>query len=167
MTFFVFIVVLVSATVHAGWNCAAKRAAEHMGALGLGLCLAAVLSWPWALLVYQSERLTLAGLPSMVATGLRHAGYFSVLVRAYAVGELSLVYPVARGTGVAGTAIVAAAWLQESLSLPGRVGIAAIGAGTATVQADIARRRRLSREGSTCPPRRGVYALHLISLFVL
>src|SRR5262245_19716313 len=49
MTFFVFIVVLLSATLHAGWNVAAKRAAGNMGALWLGLCLAAVLSWPWAL----------------------------------------------------------------------------------------------------------------------
>jgi drug/metabolite transporter (DMT)-like permease len=133
MTFFVFAVVLLSATVHAGWNFAAKRAAGNLGALWLGLCLAAVLSWPWALLVYQSERLTLAGLPSMVATGLLHAGYFGLLARAYAVGEISLVYPVARGTGVAGTAIIAAAWLQESLSLQGLAGIAAIGVGTGLV----------------------------------
>src|SRR5919198_241391 len=89
MTLFVFIVVLVSATLHAGWNVAAN--------------------------------------------GLLHAGYFGVLARAYAVGEMSLVYPVARGTGVAGTAIVAAAWLQESLSLRGLGGIAAICVGTGLV----------------------------------
>src|SRR5262249_38791241 len=59
-----------------------------------------------------------------------HAGYFGLLARAYALGEMSLVYPVARGTGVAGTAIIAAAWLQEALSLLGLGGIAAIGVGT-------------------------------------
>jgi hypothetical protein len=36
-----------------------------------------------------------------------------------------------------------------------------------TVRADIATRGRLSREGSTCPPRRGVYALHRVFLFRL
>jgi uncharacterized membrane protein len=133
MTFFVFVAVLLSATLHAGWNFAAKRAAGNVGALWLGICLAAVLSWPWALLVHQSERLTLAGLPYIVATGMLHAGYFGFLARSYAVGEISLVYPVARGTGVVGTAIVAAAWLHETLSLLGLVGIAAICVGTGLV----------------------------------
>ncbi|HEY7495741.1 MAG TPA: SMR family transporter [Candidatus Tectomicrobia bacterium] len=133
MTLFVFIVVLLSATLHAGWNFAAKRVAGNVGALWLGLCLAAVLSWPWALLVHQSERLTLAGLPYIVATGMLHAGYFGCLARSYAVGEISLAYPVARGTGVAGTAVVAAAWLHETLSLLGLVGITAICVGTGLV----------------------------------
>jgi hypothetical protein len=36
-----------------------------------------------------------------------------------------------------------------------------------TVRADICTRERLAREGSTRPPRRGVYALHLVFLFQL
>ena len=36
-----------------------------------------------------------------------------------------------------------------------------------TVWADIGTRGRLSREDSTCPPRRGVYALHLVFLLQL
>jgi hypothetical protein len=36
-----------------------------------------------------------------------------------------------------------------------------------TVRADICTRERLSREGSTCLPRRGVYTLHLVFLFQL
>ena len=36
-----------------------------------------------------------------------------------------------------------------------------------TVWADIGTRGRLSREDSTCPPRRGVYALHRVFLFRL
>jgi hypothetical protein len=35
------------------------------------------------------------------------------------------------------------------------------------VRADIGTRERLSREDSTCPPRRGVYALHLVFLWQL
>jgi hypothetical protein len=35
------------------------------------------------------------------------------------------------------------------------------------VRADIGTRERLSREDSTCPPRRGVYALHLVFLLQL
>jgi hypothetical protein len=36
-----------------------------------------------------------------------------------------------------------------------------------TVRADMGTRERLSREGSTCPLRRGVYALHLVFLLQL
>jgi hypothetical protein len=36
-----------------------------------------------------------------------------------------------------------------------------------TVRADIGARERLSREGSTCPPRCGVYALYLMFLLQL
>lgn len=133
MSFLVFFVVLLSTTLHAGWNFAAKKAAGNLGAVWLGVCFAAVLSWPGALLVQQSARLTLDGLPYILATGILHAGYFRFLARAYEVGDISLVYPVARGTGVAGTAVVAFVVLGERLSLPGVVGIMAICVGTGLV----------------------------------
>jgi uncharacterized membrane protein len=130
MSFLVFFVVLLSTLLHAGWNFAAKRAAGHLGAVWLGVCFAAVLSWPGALWVQQSARLTLDGVPYIIATGVLHAGYFRFLARAYAVGDISLVYPVARGTGVAGTAVMASLVLGERLSLSGALGIMAICTGT-------------------------------------
>jgi hypothetical protein len=36
-----------------------------------------------------------------------------------------------------------------------------------TVRANFGTRERLSREDSTCPPRRGVYAVHLVFLLQL
>ena len=130
MTFLVFFMVLLAATMHAVWNFAAKRASGNLGALWLGLCLGAVLSWPGAMLAHQAEPLTLADLPYIAATGILHAWYFGFLARSYAVGDISLVYPVARGTGVAGTAMVASLCLHERLSLAGVSGILAICVGT-------------------------------------
>src|SRR2546428_11894996 len=46
MTFLVFLVVVLAAILHAVWNFAAKQAAGNLGALWLGVCLGAVLSWP-------------------------------------------------------------------------------------------------------------------------
>ena len=45
----------------------------------------------------------------MVGSGLLHALYFTLLQRGYAAGDLSLVYPLARGTGplLAGAAAIA------------------------------------------------------------
>src|SRR5262249_17653211 len=129
----VFVMVLLSATLHALWNFAAKKVAGNLGVLWLGLCLASVLSWPWALLLHRTNGLTLAGGLYIMASGMMHAWYFGFLARSDAVGDSSLVYPVARGTGVVGTAVVAVIWLHEGLSVLGMSGILAICLGTGLV----------------------------------
>ncbi|MGE3538361.1 MAG: EamA family transporter [Candidatus Tectimicrobiota bacterium] len=130
MTLLLFAVVLLSAVLHALWNLAAKKAAGNLGALWLGICLAALLFWPWAFWVQRTAPLTARGALYIAATDLLHAWYFGFLGHSYALGDISLVYPVARGTGVAGTALLAWLVLQEHLSLSGVGGIAAICLGT-------------------------------------
>ena len=140
MTGFAFAIVLVAATFHALWNFAAKKVSGNLAVLWLGLCLASILSWPLAFSVYRAEMLTLPGMACMLATGAIHAAYFSLVAQAYQRGDISLVYPVARGSGVAGTALLASVWLRESLALIGIVGIVSICLGTALM--GVARRRR-------------------------
>jgi drug/metabolite transporter (DMT)-like permease len=67
------------------------------------------------------------------STGILHTGYFALLAKAYEKGEMSVVYPVARGTGIAGTALVAWLCLHDTMSWPGLLGISAVCAGTALV----------------------------------
>lgn len=133
MSLAIFVTVLCAAVLHATWNFAAKRVAGHLGTLWLGLCLGSVVSWPVAGIVALSSPLTLPGVGYILATGVIHAWYFGLLAKAYATGEISVVYPVARGTGVAGTAVVAGLWLHEALSPTGVVGIAAVCLGTAVL----------------------------------
>lgn len=130
MTLTLFLVVLCAAALHALWNMAAKQAAGNLGALWLGVCLGGVLSWPWAFWAQSTQPLTRTGLYYILATGFIHAWYFGFLGRAYALGDISLVYPVARGMGVAGTAVLAYCVLQEPLSCLGGSGIGAICLGT-------------------------------------
>jgi uncharacterized membrane protein len=153
MTFVAFFLVLFAAILHALWNFAAKKAAGNLGALWLGLCLGAGLSWPFALWVAPRQQLTMQAGLFVMATGVLHAWYFWYLAKAYAIGDLSVVYPVARGCGVAGTAIVADVLLHESLSLAGVAGIAAICAGSGLVG--------LSRH-----PRTGEYTAYLHAVLV-
>ena len=88
-------------------------------------CLAEVALAPVAL--YDASRsFDPAGLPYVVATGLIHAGYFGLLAAGYRRGELSVVYPLARGTGVAGTALVAWAVIGEGISAAGAAGIGSV-----------------------------------------
>ncbi len=130
MTLLVFALVLLASTLHASWNFAAKRVAGDLGVMWLGICVASVVSWSWALAVHQPAEVTLTAGLYIVATGLIHACYFGLLAKAYAAGDISLVYPVARGTGVAGTVLMAWALLHESLSLTDAIGIGAICLGT-------------------------------------
>src|SRR5262249_32397508 len=130
MTLLVFAIVLLAATLHAVWNFAAKKVSGNLGALWLGLCLGSGLSWPGARRLQRTEGLTSDGGLYILATGMMHACYFGFLARSYAVGDISLVYPVARGTGMAGTAVVAVVWLHEGVSVLGMSGILVICLGT-------------------------------------
>ena len=102
MTLFALVLVLAAAVFHAGWNLLAKRVGEG-GAVFVWLfgLFSVVIYAPLAvvLVVLQRPHLGLAQLVFMFGSGALHLGYFVVLQRGYAVGDLSLVYPLARGTG--------------------------------------------------------------------
>jgi hypothetical protein len=77
-----FALVIAAACLHALWNLAAKRVADNLGVLWLGLCLAGVALAPLAL--YDASRwFDPAGLPYLAATGVIHAGYFGLLAAGY------------------------------------------------------------------------------------
>jgi hypothetical protein len=55
----------------------------------------------------------------LLTSAILHAFYFWFLSQVYATGSLSGMYPLARGTGVAGTALLASLLLREAISLNG------------------------------------------------
>jgi multidrug transporter EmrE-like cation transporter len=64
-----------------------------------------------------------------VATGILHTFYFFFVGSSYEQGDLSVVYPLARGFGPFWVPILAVVILGERLSLPGVIGIALVVAG--------------------------------------
>ena len=52
-----------------------------------------------------------AAIALMAGSGALHAAYFVLLQRGYATGDLSLVYPLARGTGPLLSSVAAIAFL--------------------------------------------------------
>lgn len=74
-----------------------------------------MLLWPVALAVYLVEKPAIgwSGFGGMCGTALLHLLYFIVLQRGYRVGDLSLVYPLARGTGLTLSTIMAVVILAE------------------------------------------------------
>jgi drug/metabolite transporter (DMT)-like permease len=94
--------VLIAAVLHATWNLFAKRAGEA-GTVFVWLCavLMAAIYAPIAVVAYFVAD-PVIGAPQLVfmlGSGLLHLVYFTVLQHGYRVGDLSLVYPLARGTG--------------------------------------------------------------------
>jgi drug/metabolite transporter (DMT)-like permease len=139
----VMIVVLFSAALHALWNLLVKRCDDKhlaMTAVVLGhvpFALAAMLFSPWP---------ALESLPLLVTGAFLHVGYQLFLLTAYRVGDLSQVYPLARGLAPLIVAFVSVVFLGERLSAFELVAILIIGTGISSLalvrQSDGLRNRR-------------------------
>ena len=125
---------LVSAVLHALWNFAARKASGTLSIMWSGGWLACLLVLPLVLWFPITMAQIREALPYMLATGIVHAAYFVLLALAYEEGDISFVYPIARGTGVAGTAVAASLILGEQLSFLGIAGISAIALGILTLR---------------------------------
>jgi drug/metabolite transporter (DMT)-like permease len=125
----VFILVLTAALLHAFWNFAARKVAGNLAVMWLGLSVASMLCLPLAIAFRPSMESIKSAVPFMLATGVIHALYFGMLSKGYEKGEISLVYPMARGTGVVGTSLAAYILINEDISWLGAIGILAISSG--------------------------------------
>jgi drug/metabolite transporter (DMT)-like permease len=117
--------VLVAAVVHAAWNLAAKRISSGgTQFVWLYYTVSAVVMLPVTvvLLVVEPERPQWSWLLAVVGTSVLHVGYGVVLQRGYRVGDLSVVYPVARGTGPLLSVLAAVLVLGERPGWPGLLG---------------------------------------------
>ena len=126
MTAEVWLLVLAAALGHALWNFAARKVAGDMAVLWLAFGTGMVVMLPVsALFWWQGTPLNLSwpSLLCLAATGVFHAFYFALLGSAYEQGEISLVYPVARGSGIGLTAFVAWLLLGDEISPIGAIGI--------------------------------------------
>ena len=91
----VFLAVLAAAFMHASWNLLVKLKLDRFLSLFLlqtlmglmGIAMLFFFAWP-----------ARASLPYALVSGLLHTGYNIFLARSYRDGDLSLVYPIARGT---------------------------------------------------------------------
>jgi drug/metabolite transporter (DMT)-like permease len=122
----IVLVILAAALLHAVWNTVVKAATDRTATLGLvalghvipGLAMVAVLplpapeSWPY-----------------LLASTVVHFGYFYMLGQAYRHGDLSVVYPIARGIVPALVALWAVIFAGEHLPAQAWGGIAVIALG--------------------------------------
>jgi drug/metabolite transporter (DMT)-like permease len=117
--------VLLAALLHASWNFAAKRAGGDLRltlvAGGFNCVLWAPLGlWAaWGELAHWSAAHWLV----LAASATTHVVYFAALLTGYRHGDLTVVYPLARGSGPLLTAVAAVLLLGERLSPVGVLGV--------------------------------------------
>lgn len=101
MTLFALGLVLLSAFFHATWNLFAKRSSGGAPFVWLFDSVSVLLYLP--LVVWSFVRTPMAfgwqEVALIAGSSLLHLGYFLSLQRGYREGDLSLIYPLARGTG--------------------------------------------------------------------
>ncbi|OLZ46737.1 EamA family transporter [Amycolatopsis keratiniphila] len=128
--------VVIAAVIHAGWNLAAKRI-RRGGArfVWAYYSLSAILLVPVMAvsLAVEPQRPQWTWLFAAVVTAVFHVTYGVVLQRGYAVGDLSVVYPVARGTGPLISVLAAVVLLGERPGILGLVGAFLVIAGVLVI----------------------------------
>ncbi|MDB5694133.1 MAG: EamA family transporter [Alphaproteobacteria bacterium] len=126
MTLPVFFALLFAALLHAGWNAVVKIGLDRFSSVlllalvqgGIALLLLPVFglpapaAWPWVLL-----------------GSALHSGYKLFLIRAYGHGDLSQVYPLARGTAPLIVTLASALFLAEAPPLLRIAAVLAIAGG--------------------------------------
>ncbi len=123
--------VILAGLIHASWNIAAKKAGgDARFACFTGLVL--MVFWAPVGLYVGWQQVPLWGWRewALVAfSGLLHLVYYLVLLRGYRKADLTVVYPVARGSGPLLSSVAAVLLLGESLSALGLWGILSMALG--------------------------------------
>ena len=133
MTALSLILVLLSAVAHASWNLMLKRAGDPEVFAWVMLVVGSILLAPVGLALLWYNSMDFPGLWFLLASVVLHVFYFMLLARGYAIGDLSLVYPVARGMGPMLVPVLAVILLGEIVETMAMVGIAAIVGGIYTI----------------------------------
>ena len=123
-----FALILLAGVIHASWNIAAKKA-NGDARFSFQTSVFNMLIWApvgvtlgWS--VVPGWGLTEWGF--VVLSGVLHIFYFIVLLRGYRRSDLTVVYPLARGSGPLLSSLVAVLFLGEKISLFGVAGIAGV-----------------------------------------
>jgi drug/metabolite transporter (DMT)-like permease len=133
----VFALIAGAAVLHVAWNVLLKTAGDPLRAAAVGMTAAAAVIVPAAAIGWIAigrppipPEAVLLGL----ASGVLEAAYFGFLAAAYRRGDLSVVYPIARGTAPLLAVAVGIVILQERLGPAGIAGVAALLAGLLALQ---------------------------------
>src|SRR5438034_10985529 len=129
MTAIALVLVLTSAVCHASWNFLLKRSEHKLAFLGSAGVIGAITLLGPAILLAAVDGIHTRAIAFGCVTATLHGVYGLSLARGYRLGDLSSVYPVSRGVGLALIPIGAVLLLDEHISAVAVFGIVLIAAG--------------------------------------
>ena len=127
-----FSLALGAAFLHATWNVLLAGARDSEAATAVATLCGVVLLAPVALI---TGGVSDAALPFAGASAALHVGYLALLARAYQGGEVSVIYPVSRGTAPVLVLAFGAAVLNEGATTGQVLGVVAVSGGVFLVGA--------------------------------
>lgn len=133
----VFALVAGAAVLHVTWNVLLKTAGDPLRAAAIGMTAAGAVICPVAVLVWLATgrpEVPVSSLALGTVSGVLEAVYFSFLASAYRRGDLSLVYPLARGTAPLLAVAVGTLILKERLGTIGFIGVGCLLVGILALQ---------------------------------
>jgi uncharacterized membrane protein len=134
---FVIALVAVSAGLHVAWNVRLKTAGDPLRAATVGMLAASLGIVPAGIAAWWlagRPALPVEGISLGLMSGVIEAGYFVLLSAAYRRGDLSVVYPIARGTAPLLAVAIGVGLLGEQLGVAGSLGVVALVAGFMLLQ---------------------------------
>ena len=136
MTTAALLLVLASAFCHSGWNFLLKRSDHKVSFMASSTAVGAAIFLIPAVVVTIGQGIGWLGLTMCLVTGVLHGVYGLSLSRGYNIGDLSLVYPISRGSALAFIPILAVVLLDETISGLALAGIALVLAGVYSINLD-------------------------------
>ena len=136
MPFTAFALAISSAFVHALWNLLLARARDSEAATAVALIVGTAAFAPVAALTWSLD----SGVwPYLAASATLEVAYFALLAAAYDRGELSLIYPVARGSAPLLVALFSVVIVGTRLHALTAVGVVLVAIGIVHVRGGLAR----------------------------
>jgi drug/metabolite transporter (DMT)-like permease len=124
-------IVLAAAVIHAIWNMLVAGARDNQATLAVATAVGVVVAAPLAVLRWHVDS---AAWPFIIASSIAELIYFWLLTTAYSRAELSLVYPIARGTAPVLVLIISVGVLGATSSIAQAAGVALVGLGVLLVR---------------------------------
>jgi uncharacterized membrane protein len=125
------VIVLVAAALHAFWNLVVAGARDIQATTAVALAVGVIVGAPFALARWHVEP---AVWPYIAVSSVAEVVYFWLLTSAYRRAEMSLVYPIARGSAPVLVLLVSVLVLGVGTSVEQTVGVALVGGGVLLVR---------------------------------
>ena len=126
MNLTIFLLALSSGTLHAVWNFFSKKKADEMPVMLMGVWFANLTLLPFSLYIIAQSGFSLGIFSFAIISALSDIAYYFCVMYSYREGELSMMYPVARGTGVVLVAIFSMIIFHEQIAPQAVIGIALV-----------------------------------------